>query len=41
MCLLRSQVVTSLDGPSSRVLAGRLELDAGALGERLHAELRE
>ena len=38
---LRGQVVTRLDGPFARVLAGRLELDPGALGERLHAELRE
>jgi hypothetical protein len=35
------EVVECLDGPFAGVLAGRLELDAGALGERLHPELRE
>ena len=41
LCLLRGQLVTRLDAPFTRVLAGRLELDPGALGERLHAELRK
>ena len=41
LCFLRGQVVARLDGPFARVLAGRLELDPGAFGERFHAELRE
>jgi len=41
LCFLWGQVVAGFDGPSAGVLAGRLELDAGALGERFHAELRE
>jgi hypothetical protein len=41
LCFLGGQVVAGLDGPFARVLAGRLELDSGALGERFHAELRE
>ncbi len=38
---LGGQVVAGLDGPFARVLAGRLELDSGAFGERLHAEVGE
>jgi hypothetical protein len=38
---LGGQVVAGLDGPLARALAGRLELDPGALGERSHPELRE
>ena len=38
---LGGQVVTRLDGPFARVLAGRLQLDPGALGKRLHAELHK
>ena len=41
LCFLGGQVVARLDGPFAGVLAGRLELDPGALGERFHAELRE
>src|SRR3954468_23084627 len=41
LCFLRCQVVECLDGPFARVLAGGLELDPGALGERFHAELGE
>ena len=33
------EVVTRLDAALAGVLAGRLELDARALGKRLHAEL--
>ena len=35
------QVVARFDGPFAGVLAGRLEFDPGAFGERFHAELRE
>jgi hypothetical protein len=38
---LGGQVVAGLDGPFARVFAGRFELDSGAFGERLHAEIRE
>jgi hypothetical protein len=38
---LGGQVVARVDGPFAGALAGRLELDPRALGERLHAELRE
>ena len=38
LCFLGGQVIARLDGPFARVLAGRLELDPGALGEPLHAE---
>jgi hypothetical protein len=41
LCFLGGKVVERLDGPFARVLAGRLEFDAGAFGERLHTELRE
>src|SRR4051795_10793440 len=36
--LLRGQIVASLDGPPTHLLAGGLKLFAGALGERLHAD---
>src|SRR3954468_1942644 len=36
--LLRGQIVASLDGPPTHLLAGGLKLVAGALGERLHAD---
>jgi hypothetical protein len=35
------QVVAGFDGPFARVLAGGLKLDAGAFGERFHAEFGE
>src|SRR3954451_23158338 len=41
LCLLGGQVLVRLDGPITRMLGGRFELDPGALGERFHAELRE
>ena len=41
LCFLGGQVVAGLDGPFARMLAGRLELDPGALGERSHAEVDE
>jgi hypothetical protein len=41
LCFLGGQVVERLDGPFARMLAGRLELDPGTLGERFHAEVRE
>ena len=41
LCFLWGQVVAGLDGPFAGVLAGRLELDPGSFGERLHAVLRE
>ena len=39
LCFLGSQVIARLDGPLAGMLAGRLELDPGALGERFHPEL--
>jgi len=39
--LLRSQLIERLGAPLAGVLAGRLELDAGALGERLDAGVGE
>jgi hypothetical protein len=41
LCFLGGQVVAGFDAPFPGVLAGGLELDAGAFGERFHAELRE
>jgi hypothetical protein len=41
LSFLGGQVVARLDGPFTRVLTGGLELDPGAFGERLHAELGE
>ena len=38
---LGCQVVTSLHGPFAGALTGRRELDPGARGERVQAELRE
>jgi hypothetical protein len=38
---LRGQVIACLDGPFTRVLASRRELDPSAFGERLHPELCE
>src|SRR5882724_996638 len=39
--LLRGQLVERLDGSPAGALAGRLELDPRALGERLHPEVGE
>ena len=39
--LLRRQLTQGVDGAFASVLAGRLQLDARALGERLHAEVGE
>ena len=41
LCFLGGEVIAGLDGPLAGVLAGRLEFDPGAFGERFHAELRE
>ena len=41
LCFLGGQVVARLDRPFTGVLTGRLELGAGAFGERLHPELAE
>jgi hypothetical protein len=41
LCFLGGQVVARLDGSFAGMLAGRLELDPGAFGERFHAEFRE
>jgi len=41
LCFLRGQVIAGVDRPFAGVLAGRLELDPGALCERFHAELGE
>ena len=39
--LLRRQLTERVDGASARMLAGRFQLDACALGERLHPEVGE
>ena len=39
--LLRRQLTKGVDGASAGMLAGRFQLDACALGERLHAEVGE
>ena len=41
VCFLGGEVIAGIDGPFTRVLAGRLELDPGAFGERFHPKLRE
>jgi hypothetical protein len=41
LCLLRCQLTDGVDGASANMLAGRFQLDACALGERLHAEVGE
>jgi hypothetical protein len=41
LCFLGGKVVARVRGAFAGVLAGRFELDPGAFGERLHAEVRE
>jgi hypothetical protein len=41
LCLLRGELVERAHGPLPGPLAGRLQLDPGALGERLHPEVGE
>jgi hypothetical protein len=41
LCFLGGQVVARVGGSFAGMLAGRLELDPGALGERFHAELAD